>query len=65
MKAYTEQYKFSKTSLEDSREYETIEMTFESFQLDEVLDHFERFLKGSGFVFEGTLAIVNDDGSVQ
>ena len=34
---------------------------FEKDALWEVVEEFERFLKGSGFVFEGELEVVNDE----
>lgn len=40
----------------------TLDMSFEAENLEEVLDHFEQFLAGCGFVLDGHLAVVNEDG---
>lgn len=36
-------------------------VTFNASHLDNILDEFELFLKGSGFVFEGHLDFVKDE----
>jgi hypothetical protein len=40
---------------------ETITVTTEAVTLDEILQSFERFLRGCGFSFEGVLDIVVDE----
>jgi len=39
---------------------ETISLTIQSTSLAEVIDAFERFLRGAGYCFEGNLEIVKN-----
>lgn len=43
-----------------SRNNEAVEISSESTDLAEVLETFERFLRGAGYVFEGKITIIND-----
>jgi hypothetical protein len=42
------------------RNDETCEVETSASNLSDVLETFERFLRGAGFVFEGNVTIVND-----
>ncbi len=48
---------FKHTSLDG----DTTEVTCSSPSLSDVIESFERFLKGSGYVFQGTLDFVEDE----
>ena len=37
-------------------------VTFNAIDLDNILDEFELFLKGAGFVFDGKLVLSSEDG---
>lgn len=61
MKDYKEYYSFNKRSVEEYDEVERIQIDFQAMYLDDIIERFESFLKGSGFHFKGHLQIVNDD----
>jgi hypothetical protein len=53
------------TFAKERSDYETYQanfgMEFESVDLTEIVSHFEDFLRGCGFVFEGHLDFVEDE----
>lgn len=61
MKDYKEYYSFTKRSVEEFDEVDRIQIDFQAMYLDDIIERFEGFLKGSGFHFKGHLQIVNDD----
>jgi len=64
MKDYKEYYSFTKRSVEEYDEVDRIQIDFRAIHLDDIIQHFENFLKGSGFHFKGHLQIVRDDENV-
>ena len=64
MKNYREQYTLTKISSEDGRAVVSNNVQFEAIYLDDVVQQFETFLRGSGFHFKGSLQIVRDDENV-
>jgi hypothetical protein len=64
MKDYREQYTFTKVSTENGRAVSSNNVQFEEVYLDDIIERFESFLKGSGFHFKGHLQIVSDDENV-
>jgi hypothetical protein len=64
MKDYKEQYTFTKISSENGRAVSSNNIQFEEVYLDDIIQNFESFLRGSGFHFKGNLQIVNDDENV-
>jgi hypothetical protein len=64
MKDYKEFYSFTKKSIENHDVVDRIETEFEAIYLDDIIERFESFLKGSGFHFKGHLQIVSDDENV-
>lgn len=52
------------TFTSESTPSETVTVSLRAESLHEVLEAFERFLKGAGFVFNGTLDIVEEESSV-
>lgn len=56
-------YEFIKTPDEANRfEVATVSMKLPSeVSLSEMLEHFEQFLKGAGWIFDGSLDFVSDD----
>jgi len=61
MKNYREHYTLTKISSEDGRAVVSNNLQFEAIYLDDIIEHFETFLRGSGFHFKGSLQIVNDE----
>ncbi len=61
MKDYKEYYSFTKKSIEDHEVIDRVEIDFRAIHLDDIIQHFEAFLKGSGFHFKGHLQVVNDE----
>lgn len=59
MNDYQEKYKLSKQIIEDGNVKESIEMEFPAQFLGEMLDRYDRFLRASGFVYNGTVEIYN------
>jgi hypothetical protein len=64
MKNYKEYYSFTKRSVEEYDEVDRIQIDFQAVYLDDIIERFESFLKGSGFHFKGHLQIVSDDENV-
>lgn len=58
----TNKYTFYNSFVDYHGKTSTLDMNFEAENLEEVLDRFEQFLAGCGFVLDGHLAIVNEDG---
>lgn len=49
------------TSTSEYKNKETIEVTTDAIVLTDILESFEKFLRGSGFVFDGHIDIVEED----
>lgn len=58
----TNKYTFSNQFVDYNGKIATLDMDFHADNLSDVLDHFERFLAGCGFVLDGTLTVVNEHG---
>lgn len=57
----TNKFTFSNEFVDYHGKVSTLDMEFSADNLSDVLDHFERFLTGCGFVLDGTLTVVNED----
>lgn len=57
----TNKYTFYNSSVDHHGKTSTLDMSFEAENLEEVLDRFEQFLAGCGFVLDGHLDIVSED----
>lgn len=64
MKDYKEFYSLTKKTFDDYDVVGRVEVEFEAIYLPDVIQHFENFLKGSGFHFKGHLQIVDEDENV-
>ncbi len=49
----TNKYTFSNSFIDFHGKTSTLDMDFQADNLEQVLDHFERFLSGCGFVLDG------------
>jgi hypothetical protein len=58
----TNKFTFSNEFVDYHGKVSTLDMEFSADNLSDVLDHFERFLTGCGFVLDGHLSVVNEDG---
>ena len=57
----TNKFKFSNSFVNHNGKTSTLELSFDADSLSEVLDNFESFLAGCGYVLEGNLVVVNDE----
>lgn len=57
MTKYEERYKLTKQVIENGQVTESLEMEFSASYLGEMLKHYDKFLKASGFIYHGTVEI--------
>ncbi len=58
-------YTFDNYSGKKLEPLETVTIETHSYELDEVLECFERFLRGCGYSFDGHIDIVKDNYEIQ
>lgn len=58
--SYEESFRFRKVTVEDGRIVSSTEKEFDAVFLDDVILHFQEFLRGCGYYFDGEIGIISE-----